>query len=45
MGLQCEGKFVTVEVRGTQRLFSLKYLIAEANIAKNFLLLEDDYNF
>ena len=27
--------------RGTQRLFSLKYLFGEANIAQNFLLLED----
>ena len=27
--------------RGTQRLFSEKYLLGEANIAQNFLLLED----
>ena len=27
--------------RGTQRLFSVKYLFGEANIAQNFLLLED----
>ena len=29
------------EFRGTQRPFSVKYLFAEANIAQNFLLLED----
>ena len=28
--------------RGTQRLFSVKYLFGEANNALNFLLLEDD---
>ena len=27
--------------RGTLRLFSVKYLFREANIAQNFLLLED----
>ena len=27
--------------RGTQQLFSMKYLFGEANIAWNFLLLED----
>ena len=27
--------------RGTQRLFSVKYLFGQANIALNFLLLED----
>ena len=27
------------------RLFSVKYLFAEANIAENFLLLEDGYKF
>ena len=29
------------QTRGTQRLFSVKYLFGEANIAENFLLLED----
>ena len=28
-------------VRGTQRLFSVKYLFGEAKIAYNFLLLEE----
>ena len=28
-------------LRGTQRLFSVKYLFGEANIAYNFLLIED----
>ena len=32
-----------IRVRGTQRKFSVKYLFAEANIAKNFLLLEYGY--
>ena len=27
--------------RGSKRLFSVKYLFGEANIAWNFLLLED----
>ena len=31
--------------QGHQRLFSLKYLFGETNIAKNFLLLKDGYNF
>ena len=31
--------------RGTQRLFSVKYLFGEANIANNFLLLEDGTHF
>ena len=31
--------------RGIQRLFSVKYLFEEVNIAKNFLLLEDGYKF
>ena len=34
-----------VGVRGTQRTFSVKYLFAEANIAKNFLVLEYGYKF
>ena len=36
-------QFVTdyTEFRGTQRPFSVKYLFGEANIAQNFLLLED----
>ena len=29
--------------RGTERLFSVKYLFGEANIALDFLLLEDGY--
>ena len=29
-----------IHYRGTQRLFSVKYLFGEANIAQNFLLLE-----
>ena len=29
-------------VRGTQRLFSVKYLFGEANFTQNFLLLERD---
>ena len=28
--------------RGTQRLFPVKYLFGEENIAQNFLWLEDD---
>ena len=32
-------------VRGTQRLFSVKYLFGETNIASNFLLLEDNQKF
>ena len=28
-------------VRGTQRLLSVKYLFGEANVALDFLLLED----
>ena len=31
--------------RGTQRMFSVKYLNREGNIAYNFLLLEDGYKF
>ena len=31
--------------RGTQRLFSVKYLFVEANIAENLLLLEDGLKF
>ena len=31
----------TFHSQGNQRLFSVKYLFGEANIAKNFLLLED----
>ena len=32
-----------INYRGTQRLLSVKYLFGEANIAKNFLLPEDDH--
>ena len=31
--------------RRTQRLFSVKYLFGQANIAQNFLLLDDDRFF
>ena len=31
--------------RGTQRLFSVKYLLGEADVALNFLLLEDGQKF
>ena len=31
----------TTSHRGTQQQFSVKYLFGEANIAKNFLLLEN----
>ena len=31
--------FFTILVKGTQRLFSLKYLFGEANFAQNFLSL------
>ena len=31
----------TTSRRGTQQQFSVKYLFGEANIAKNFLLLEN----
>ena len=36
---------MAVVIRGTQRLFSVKYLIGEANITYNFLLLEDGLTF
>ena len=29
------------QIGGTQRLFSVKYLFGKANIAQNFLLLEE----
>ena len=32
-------------MRGTQRLFSVKYLFGEANATQNFLLLEDSLKF
>ena len=35
----------TIKLRGTQRLFPVKYLFGEAKIAKNFLKLEKAKNF
>ena len=34
-----------VTVRSTEQLFSVKYLFGEANIASNFLFLEDNLKF
>ena len=36
---------IIVFIRGTQRLFSVKYRFGEAHIAWNFLLLEDGKRF
>ena len=37
----CHGGEWADSLRGAQRLFSVKYLFGEANIAYNFLVLED----
>ena len=34
-------KILDISIRATQRQFSVKYLLAEENIAQNLLLIED----